>query len=78
MARSSCLKLVKTIDDCVETGHLDSSTKDQLEHARSQLNSLWFYLYKLEDLNPQNRVFVQLKPLMAFVRYLKNQGLTSK
>ncbi|KAH0633340.1 hypothetical protein KY284_036126 [Solanum tuberosum] len=86
MAKYSCCEVVKTIEDCVETGHLDRSTRDQLEYASNLLNNLQCYLYGLEKVNSQNWVCAQLNPLIdevcdgfwEILGLLKNQGLTSE
>ncbi|KAH0636309.1 hypothetical protein KY289_036224 [Solanum tuberosum] len=86
MAKYSCCEVVKTIEDCVETGQLDRSTRDQLEYASNLLNNLQCYLYGLEKVNSQNWVCAQLNPLIdevcdgfwEILGLLKNQGLTSE
>lgn len=42
----------RSIEDCVETGYLDSSTKDQLEFAEGIGYLLYYYLKELEDVKP--------------------------
>ncbi|KAG5604614.1 hypothetical protein H5410_026106 [Solanum commersonii] len=86
MAEDSCYILRKTITDCVKTGQLDSSAKDQLDYARATVDRLWRYFVLLKEVNSQYRVCVQLKPLIneandgfcEILSLLKNQGLTSE
>ncbi|KAK4715867.1 hypothetical protein R3W88_014205 [Solanum pinnatisectum] len=80
MAEDSCYILHKSITDCIMTGQLDSSAKDQLH------NKLWYYFHGLKKVNSQNWVYAQLKPLIneandgfcEILSLLKNQGLTSE
>ncbi|XP_049349485.1 LOW QUALITY PROTEIN: uncharacterized protein LOC125814078 [Solanum verrucosum] len=86
MAEDSCVILKKSIADCVKTGQLDSSAKDQLDYAREITNNLWNYFFKLVEVNSQNWVCEQLMPLIneandgfrEILSLLKNQGLTSE
>ncbi|KAH0754199.1 hypothetical protein KY290_024469 [Solanum tuberosum] len=86
MAEDSCSILKESITDCVMTGQLDSSAEDQLDYARAIVDTLWFNFFWLEEVNSQNWVCAQLKPLIdethdgfcEILSLLKNQGLTSE
>ncbi|KAL3337212.1 hypothetical protein AABB24_029724 [Solanum stoloniferum] len=74
MAEDSCFILRKSITDCVMTGQLDSSAKDQLHYARAIADNLRYC------------VCAQLKPLIneandgfcEILSLLKHQGLTTE
>lgn len=85
MAKDSCSAIRRAIRECVKTRHLDSSTKDQLEYAKSILYRLYHFLDILEKHSSENWISTQLSPLLIeaydgfskILSLLNDQGLTS-